>query len=932
MLLELFLFGTLFLDACRARTLWLSSRHSNSDLHWASLGVVSVIFKAGLLLFEALGKSRWRKNKYSGSPEEGSGLFNLSTYAWLNRLFYTGFTKVLSINDLYHLDDAMAVETMRMSEGMRLEKRSTGAEAPGTWLIQQLMSVLAVPLLLPVVPRVAVIGFTFCQPFLIESVLAHLEDPQREAIGFGLIGATALIYAGIALSHSLYFYWQERFVCITRGLLVAAIYRKTAALPTTVVADSAALTLMNTDIQRVKLGFLPLHEYWANTIEVALACWLLQRKIGAAFAAPVVVVVVCVAASAGVASLTGKRQRAWMKTIEERVAATSAMISTVKSLRISGILGATERLIHGLRIHELAIGSKWRFMLVLAVALSYTPTTIGPLMAFAVTSSTLSVTRIFPAMAFIMLMAMPLISLFQNIPNLISALACLSRIQSFLDQPDRVDTRSDPQFQDPNRHGSDSSKILQNINQVSIEVTNGTFGWSKEDAVLSNIDLELRSGSLTIVKGPVAAGKSTLLKGILGETPLSEGIIRLSLGPSGVAYCDQKPFLSDGTIRSNIIGSSNFDSGRYQEVIDATSLAPDLEALSLGDFTKIGSSGMSLSGGQQARVALARALYLPAKTYILDDLMSGLDASTAARVFDRAFGPGGLLRHRGATVVLCSHDDQYTAFADQIVILEKGTAVSGNLADLQKKGYLKDIEQKTKLTQTGRSKDVPETASPETTGTKERHLGDDSVIEGDKSRQTGDFEVYGHYFASMAIWVIAAFLFACCSFGFTVNFPNVWLKYWSSDVVRENPMRANGFYIGIYGLLQVANLLSLSGVVLLCTQSMISQSGLVLHRSTLRAVIQAPLRFFSKTDGGIIVNLFAQDMTLIDSELPLALLNFSASVFSVLGAAAVIATSSPWLAISYPFLIGVLWAIQLFYLRTSRQLRLLDLEAQAPLL
>jgi ABC-type multidrug transport system fused ATPase/permease subunit len=113
--------------------------------------------------------------------------------------------------------------------------------------------------------------------------------------------------------------------------------------------------------------------------------------------------------------------------------------------------------------------------------------------------------------------------------------------------------------------------------------------------------------------------------------------------------------------------------------------------------------------------------------------------------------------------------------------------------------------------------------------------------------------------------------------------------------------------------------------------AIIRLSGAALHQRALRTVIDAPLRFFTTTDAGIVTNLFSQDMTLIDGELPFAMVNLSLEVFQVIGMGAIIAASSPWIAVTYPMLVLILWVIQKFYLRTSRQLRLLDLEAKSSL-
>ncbi|KAF4438951.1 abc transporter [Fusarium austroafricanum] len=753
-------------------------------------------------------------------------------------------------------------------------------------------------------------------PFLIQTILAYLESPSDPKHGYGLIGATVIIYAGIAVSNALYFYGQERFVSMARGILFTAVYNKTISLPTADVNDSAALTLMNSDIERIKMGLLPLHEYWANVIEVVLASWLLEKQIGAAFAAPIVVVVLCIIASGTVASITGRRQVAWMKAIEERVAATSTAISTMKSLRVSGMTSAVEKLIRQLREHELRIGGKWRLMLVVAVTLSFTPMTIGPLMAFAVTSRSLEVTRIFPSLAYIMLLATPLSSLLQNIPGLLSAIACLGRIDDYMNKESRLDPRTLYQ-----RVSSSQDKVELSSVVPALEVIDGNFGWTAEHNVLRDINIKIPPSSLTIVVGPVASGKSTLLKALLGEMEFSSGTITAGVSVRRTGYCDQTPFLFNDSIRANIVGHAPFDVTRYQQALYSTALAADLNQLPQGDCTIVGGNGLSLSGGQKQRLALARALYLEADLYLLDDILSGLDATTSDLVFKRTMGPRGVLTHRKSTVILCTHNEQYLQFANNVVIISED-------------GSVKVAQNGTRIDNCEDDLNEMDEKASDHASEMERSADSNGTAEmrpQDEARQLGDLAVYRHYFSSMASWVIILFVISCCCYGFTSNFPTVWLKYWSADVMRLNPERSGAFYVGIYALLQTSCLLSLTAVVLLCTQSMISQTGSRLHQRALQTVVGASLRFFATVDTGTVTNHFAQDLTLVDSELPLSLVNFALSLFALVGMAAVIAIASPWLVVAYPFLIGVVYYIQLFYLRTSRQLRLLELDTKAPL-
>jgi ATP-binding cassette subfamily C (CFTR/MRP) protein 1 len=136
---------------------------------------------------------------------------------------------------------------------------------------------------------------------------------------------------------------------------------------------------------------------------------------------------------------------------------------------------------------------------------------------------------------------------------------------------------------------------------------------------------------------------------------------------------------------------------------------------------------------------------------------------------------------------------------------------------------------------------------------------------------------------------------------------------------------SRAYWVGTYAFLQILCLICIGAASVIVVIPITAQSGTTLHHRARRTVISAPLQFLTKTDAGIVTNLFSQDMTLIDTELLESLLNMTLLIFICIGMAAIVATSSPYIAISYPVLIAVLWVIQNFYLRTSRQLRLLDL-------
>lgn len=945
-LISIYLTLTLLLDVAQTRTLWLASRNQ-IEATFSGLYTSTLILKAICLLLESQSKTRWMNwDKKEHSPEETSGLFGLGAFIWLNRLFLSGYAKVLKVGDLYPLDPAMSTEALdkRLS---RHWQNPTSASRSKYGLAQALMKALAAPILLPVIPRAAMAMFQFCQSFLINALLSYLEEPNpSKSIGYGLIGATILIYLGIAVTFALYWYYQERAMYMARGALVGAIYRKTTevGLPT---ADNSAITLMSGDIERIIAGFLNIHELWANTAQVAIACWLLSQQIGLAFLAPLIVVGVCAVCSTILARLTGPRQKIWMEEIQKRVGLTSIVVGQMKNLKMSGLAAPVGRLIQQMRIDELRAGARFRMILSFTATLGVTPLCVSPVMAFAFASQTLGVTTIFTSMSYIVLLATPLSGLFQSIPTLMAALTCLGRIQVFLDSEERRDYRvSNPSS---TQVGADTiqSSMTKGKSKAStqptyaIEISGASFAWKPDQQVLTSIDLKIPSTALTIVIGPVASGKSTLCRALLGEIPVAHGTTRtnFSFCSNRIGYCDQTPYLSNATIRENIVGFSQFNMDRYDEVVEAAMLRHDLDVLlPEGDHTQIGTDGIALSGGQKQRVCLARALYHGTDIVICDDVLRGLDADTEDHVFRKVFSANGLLRRRKATVVLSTHSVRYLPFADHIIALNENGTISeqGMFQDLvATRGYVYGLNVEDRTDQhsaDGESLPTGATKHTETLKSAAVIASRSAKESGDEhSRMFGDVQVYKHYFARIGISSQLAFLVSAIAWGFFYSFPTVWLTFWSDDITSAHPDHSNSFFLGLYALFQVCTPISLLFMSLICFRTMVHQSGSRLHQDALNTIISAPLRFFSRTDTGTITNLFSQDMTLVDGRLPMALTNLSLYVFSSLGQAAVIATSSPYLAITYPFLLALLYFVQKFYLRTSRQMRLLDLETKSPL-
>ncbi|KAJ4414299.1 hypothetical protein N0V82_008028 [Gnomoniopsis sp. IMI 355080] len=857
----MFLIVTILLDVTQTRTMWLAA-HTYEDFTFVRILTASTSWKAVLVLLESHQKQRWlRWDRKIHSPEETSGIYGIGTFSWLTTLFISGYKSLLTISDLFVLDRRMSAELLQTAFSDALQQEP-------------------------------------------------MNQPSAKNKGYGLIGATNLIYTGIPLANA--FYW------------------KSLQAPASATNDSASLTLMSSDIEAFKMGLMFLHEFWATPIQVAVACWLLERQLGAAFAASIILILVCIFCSTILTRFVGPRQVAWMQRIQKRVGHTADVIGNMKNLKMSGLSEPVEEAIQELREDELNVGGIFRGFLVGSISISFMPVLLAPVFTFAVTYRDLDVTTIFTFISYILLVCEPLSILLQVAPRLISGLACLQRIQNFLEKDSRYDFHHErrvavaEQWPTPSR---DRPKAR------AIQIINGNFGWSKDKPdtfTLKNINSSIPDG-LTIVVGPVASGKSTLCSVLLGEIPNAQGEVIMGKNFRRVGYCAQVPFLLNTTIRQSIVGFSAMDEKRYTEVVEATMLSQDISSFPHGDNTLVGSNGVALSGGQKHRISMARALYLQCDLVIFDDVFSGLDASTEECIFDRVFGLHGVLKRRGTAAVLCTHAVRHLPSADHIIAL-------GNAGSIVEEGVFDELVKDEKYihglgVQAYLDKPIKEdTGPPDNTIRKFERPQPDTVTKPIESTRTmGDRKLFGHYFRSIGTFWLLNFVLIGVMYGFLVNFSTVWLKYWSEDVSSPDPEQSTPFYLGLYAMFQCLSLITLVIEAIIGLMVIIRIAGSDLHKAALRTMIAAPLSLFTKTDPGIVTNLFSQDMTLIDGELPQALTNTSLQVWSAVGLAAVVATSSPYILISYPFIAAFIYVVQRFYLRTSRQLRLLDLEAKSPL-
>ncbi|KAH6657100.1 P-loop containing nucleoside triphosphate hydrolase protein [Truncatella angustata] len=808
------------------------------------------------------------------------------------------------------------------------------------------------------IPRAFHIGFMIAQPYLVKITLNYIMNHNALPVsyGYGLIGAFGFVYIGIAISSQMFNFLCFRLMVKMRGALVGIIYRDMLAVRAESKNSASAMTLMSTDVDRITMTARWVVDIIPNLVQIGLAMWILGLQLGAVCIAPLVVALLCV--SAGMAKIIPVRQRRWIAAIQKRVGITSDLLAVMKGVKMMGISGPISKQIQDLRDFEISESKKFRKLQIAVISFNIVPLmsmsavtfTVFAIVAKVSGSGTLGISQAFTSLSLLGILIMPVALLVSALGNIFQAMACLDRIQDFLLLEKRTDYRSTGSSLILNSASNEgrfpsAEKLNPELNGAVILLKEATFGWDRgpESIVLKDINVRIQPSQLTLIVGPIASGKSTLLKSILGEVYLHRGMVHVT-DIGDIAYCDQDSWILNQSIRENIIAFSEYEEGFYKTVIKACQLQEDLSHLPKGDLSNVGSQGISLSGGQKQRIALARAVYSRKRIILMDDTMKGLDADTSSKCFQALFGPQGLLRRNRTAVIMATHNAQWFPSADFLIVLnvEGCRANCGSFSDLRGSDeYIRSLEPSYKQNDVGDAEQDDASASdsldmkprsPVENSNQEESLSKPaSITHKKKEKSRGNLNSSLPYYIK-SLWNATFTIFVALMIiqtGFQVIQP-LWLNFWTAanaKNAREDP----GKWVGIYVLFSVLNVGGMIAQFSLFLLRIVPASAKHLHMSILEATIRAPMSYFVATDVGQLVNRFSQDMTLVDFPLPIALMQTTEMFITVIGQIILTCVSSGYLAVVIPALFLVVFYVQRFYLRTSRQLRLLDLESKSPL-
>ncbi|KAJ6562830.1 hypothetical protein DFH09DRAFT_1035588 [Mycena vulgaris] len=626
----------------------------------------------------------------------------------------------------------------------------------------------------------------------------------------------------------------------------------------------------------------------------------------------------------------------------------------------------------------------------------------------------LTVGKAFTAIALFNMIRVPLNTVPTYIIHLLEARVALNRIAVYLAEDEVTDQVSSLK-QDL------SEPTLTAANEEGLGLETASFQWNKvvEEAeaeipkapesgvssavsslgdvstVLDNYDsqdrrFELRDISvlfpekhLSVITGPTASGKTALLMALMGEmTLLPGGRIIMSKNSAvdehgnthGIAYAAQSPWLQHASIRDNILFGSPMDEARYNAVIECCALNPDLEMLEDGDATEIGVKGVSLSGGQKARVALARAVYARKKYVILDDPLSAVDSQTSRFLYEKCLR-GPLLANR--TVILVTHHVELVLPGAHYIVrmLDGRIDTQGVVAELRAQGVLDEITHEAAVEVKKEELTLPaDTVDPETLGGQVEAKKPRKLVE-DEHREIGSVKwpVYQTYLAASGyfLWVLLAFLIVAQQLKSISE--KVWIKVWTgayatpanvsdefiyrsfganeillSSNLPPNHFQSEGwrvhslgiqlpsassrpfFYIGVYAAIGMFGVgLQLASVALQYTGAL--RASRILFKKFLGTVVRATFRFHDTTPQGRMLNRFSKDFTTMDSKLAGSLQRFNSSLAGFFVSILTVTVVFPLFLFPASIIAYLYRALAIGYLNTGRDLRRMESNTRSPI-
>uniref|UniRef100_A0A4W5MT22 Multidrug resistance-associated protein 4 n=1 Tax=Hucho hucho TaxID=62062 RepID=A0A4W5MT22_9TELE len=840
---------------------------------------------------------------------------------WVTPLFSIGNKRRLEEDDMYQVlpDDASQVLGEELQRHWDKEVRMAAKELRIPKLTKAIVKCYGKPY--------AVLGiFSFTvviQPVFLGKLIQYFEkyDPDNmdalyEALGYAAGISLSTVALTVLQIH--YYYHVLRTGMKIRVAICHMIYKKALCLSSAAMGKTTTgqiVNLLSNDVNMFNEVTTNLHYLWIAPLQAVVVIILLWYEIGPSCLAGVAVLVFLMPLQTMFGKLFGSLRSKTAVLTDNRIRTMNEVVSGIRVIKMYAWEKPFSALVNEVRREEISKIMSSSYLRGLNMVSFFAASKIIVFITFTVyvlLGNTISASRVFVAVSLYGAIKITVTLFFpQAIEKVFETIISIGRIKNFLllDEIERPNMRF----------------TLEDNQDASVEIKDLICYWDKVNIL-----------QLTCL--PSRLPQSSLLSAILGELPHNKGVLRVK---GQLTYASQQPWVFPGTIRSNILFGKELHPQKYEKVLRACALKRDMELLPDGDLTVIGDRGATLSGGQKARVNLARAVYQDADIYLLDDPLSAVDAE-ALGLHQQCIC--GILKNKPR--ILVTHQLQYLQAADQILVLKEGHMVArGTYSELQHSGVdftslLKRDEEEEPQTNnnhsvvkhafsqnsiSSRNSVVSHTTSMHSIKDGAEQLLEPVQTVAEESRSEGNISasLYFKYLnagASILVMLGTILLSLIAEVAYVLQ--DWWLEAWENRVKTDKSV-------------SLCSGLTLASVIFGFARSLVMFNVLVkaaqsLHNRMFNSILRTPVRFFDVNPIGRILNRFSKDISQLDSMLPNTFVDFSQSILQNIGVVVVAASVMPWILIPVVPLLIIFLFLRRYFLQTSRDVKRLESTTRSP--
>ncbi|KAL1515936.1 hypothetical protein AB1Y20_002550 [Prymnesium parvum] len=859
------------------------------------------------------------------------------THTWLTPIMQKGYVDKITLEALPQLPLEDDATHLLADIQQRWGQSKPHARGDGIAARKATDSLLASQLHLVALFQLMSIGTETALPLIVELIVRDLrlgvDDAELPRV-FGYLAVLVLLSSISTITLQQVFWLGSRLGMRAKIALSAAVYSKalklsSAALLTT--SASQATNLVAIDVSRLEMWYTFFHFVWGVPFMLLVCGTLIAFEVGLSTLPGLALLLLVYWLQRRGSKVIGRLRRRQVVQTDRRVKTVKDLLTGIEGLKLNGWEVAAHARLQVLREAEhVLIKASLGLLSMMEACVFFTPglATFFVLITHRVLSKNEPhIEQGFKLLGLFNLLTKQLNVLPRALKYLDESRVSFTRIERFLLLAQLEDSAEEEQ--------EPTCLSLRDSDTLAVSVDDVTASWGGaqgegESFALSGLQFTVRCSELCLIVGPVGSGKSSVLQLLLGEMQVHSGTIGgalLNKGAGQLGYAPQVAWIVNATLRENILIGRTFEQEWYDHVVFLCALDGDIAEMREGDMTEIGERGVNLSGGQKARLALARAVYGRPLLLLLDDPLSAVDRNVARHLVEELLL--GHLRRVGVTVLLVTHQAQHAlSVADSVIILDGGRiTAAGTVDELCESGALAPSEIQS-TTPPGRLSPTSTRAHRKAGTLAQKRRASFHTRLNESSEETAPVAVGRlaalRFFTAQAGWVASggvALLFVALSTSRTLA--DLALGLWIT--------RNGEGYLLFYTILTFTTVGT--GVLqAACFSDRMIAAATRGHEKALTAVLRAPKAYFDVTSVGSLAAIFSKDVDALDELLPIATVNFLKCACIIASTLAVCAAAVPAALVAVPPLLFLYRRITIFFQTSAVQLKWLDKMTSGPVI